>query len=58
MLSPTHITKPISVHGNFKISNPKNQFPNTNDLNYFDFPSIDENIISIHLPLVSNFGHH
>ena len=40
----------MAVHGIFEISNSKHQIlnksqiPNTNDLNYFDFSSIDENI--------------
>jgi len=40
----------VNVHGIFEIPNSKHQIPNksqipnTNDLNYFDFSSIDENI--------------
>ena len=40
----------VTVHGIFEIPNSKHQIPNksqipnTNDLNYFDFSSIDENI--------------
>ncbi|PQP33172.1 hypothetical protein C6A36_00580 [Desulfobacteraceae bacterium SEEP-SAG10] len=34
----------------FQASNSRHQIPNTNDLNYFDFSIIDENIFLIHLP--------